>query len=310
MGSTTYSSSDWKDYSSSTSSKSVHENFKTRELKDSLNPAMFDRREARDSDIHPVTTPILVALDVTGSMGSLAQQIATKGLGVIFEELLSRKPVQGPQFAFAGIGDASCDRAPLQLSQFESSTPPITEQLKDFWLEGRGGGNNYESYNLPWYAALNMISHDAFEVRGKKGYLFTLGDEETPRNLTVGQIKQVFGRDVQHVPTNEEMLDALSEQWHVFHIMVEQGSYMRSPHSRESAIQSWTDLMGQRVLMLNDINSLSEVIVSTIQVLEGETIEDVSKSWSGSTAVAVAHAIKGLEGTSLVANSNSLVRFS
>ena len=51
----------------------------------------------------------------------------------------------------------------------------------------------------------------------------------------------------------------------------------------------------------------SEVIVSTIQVIEGEDKDVVSKSWSGGTAVVVSHAIKDLVASGSA--STSVVRF-
>lgn len=309
MGGTTYSSSDWKTYSSTVRSKSTDQIFTTRGMNEDLNPKNILVRESRDSDVNPVTTPIFVSLDVTGSMGVLAREIATKGLGLIFEELLSRKPVEGPQFAFGGIGDVWCDRAPLQVSQFESDTASLVPQLEKLYLEGGGGGNSTESYNLPWYFASTRIVHDAFEKRGKKGYLFTVGDEESPNALTPDDLVKVFGGNDERNSTisNEDLLKELNEQWNVFHIMVEQGSHMRIHSGRVK--DSWSTLLGQRAIPLTDINSLSEVIVSTIEICEGnKTTDEVIKSWNGDTSLVVARAVNGLTKNDSDA-SGSLVRF-
>ena len=307
MGSTSYSSDAWKTYASTAATKSVHEVFKKSAIDASLDPAAIVVRESRDSDVNPITTPIQCYLDVTGSMGLLAHQIASKGLGQIFEELLKRKVVPGPQFAFGGIGDVTCDRAPLQVSQFESDTASLTPQLEKLFLEGRGGGNSSESYNLPWYFTNTRVSHDAFEKRGKKGYLFTIGDEECPPSLTGYQLRKVFP-DVQGGISNEQLLESLSESWHVFHIIVEQGSHMRNRYNADKVIASWQKVLGQRVLMLDDTAMLSEVIVSAIAVTEGDTVENVTSSWSGSTAVTVAKALAGSAVAKQAAATNGIVR--
>ena len=292
MGTTTYSSADWTSYARTTSTKSTSEIFSSRKMHEDLNPAKCNIRESRDSTVNPVTTPILVALDVTGSMGSLAHQIATKGLGQIFEELLTRNSVPGPQFAFMGIGDVNYDRAPLQVSQFESDTASLTPQLEKLYLEGGGGGNNYESYNLAWYFASTRIVHDAFEKRGKKGYLFTVGDEELPPDLSIDAIKSVFDESVQSVCSNDQLLVDIASKWNVFHIMIEQGSYMqRCPVAVKN---SWSSILSQRAIPLSDINKLSEVIISTIEVCEGTSIDTVISSWTGDTSLVVANAIKNI----------------
>lgn len=59
--------------------------------------------------------------------------------------------------------------------------------------------------------------------------------------------------------------------------------------------------------MLSDYTKLSEVIVSAIQVVEGETVDNVSASWSGSTAIVVKNAIKDLATTTT--GTSSVVRF-
>jgi hypothetical protein len=273
-----------------------------------LDPKNISVRESRDSDVNPITTPIFVALDVTGSMGILARQIATKGLGQIFEEILSRKPVEGPQFAFAGVGDVNYDRAPFQMSQFESDTASLVPQLERLFLEGGGGGNDSESYNLPWWFASSRIVHDAFEKRGKRGYLFTVGDECVPPDLSRLNVCSVFGNDNDSL-SNEELLDSLDEQWNVFHIMVEQGNYMRN--RRNNVIKSWTSLLGQRAIPLSDIDKLSEVVVSTIEVYEGtKDVDEVVASWDGNTAMVVRNAVKDLSGNKTTnTSSTGLVRF-
>jgi hypothetical protein len=298
MGGTSYSARDWDSYKTTASTKTNDAIFTNKSgLHKDLDPKNIVVREARDSAVNPITTPVLAGIDLTGSMGSLSRQIVTKGLGQIFEELLSRKVVPGPQFAFAGFGDVLMDRdAWFQLSQFESDTASLTPQLEKMYRVGEGGGaNDSESNGLVWYAALTRVVHDAYSVRGKKGYLFTVGDEEVPPNLTPADIVRAFGGDTpQSVPTNEQLLAALSQQWEVFHIMVEQGNHMRGAH--QAVIRSWTDLIGQRAILLADVDNLSEVMISCIEVCEGRNVDDVAKSWSGDTSLVVAKAISGLNG--------------
>ena len=91
MGGTSYSARDWDSYSTKTAAKSNSDIFTNRSGLDAgLDPRKFTVREARDSDVNPITTPVMAGIDLTGSMGSLSRQIVTKGLGQIFQELLSR----------------------------------------------------------------------------------------------------------------------------------------------------------------------------------------------------------------------------
>lgn len=305
MGAGRFDPSAYAAYSSTTVGKSTDEVFKSRHMKTLLDPKGVLMRESRDSTDNPESTPVIVGLDVTGSMGMIADTMARTGLGVLFKEILDRKPVSDPHIMFAGIGDANCDRAPFQVSQFEADSR-IIEQLADLYIERGGGGNNFESYNLPWYFAAHHTSIDCFEKRGKKGYLFTVGDEEFPKDLTPQQIETVFGDQVKVGITNAELLAAAQRMYHVFHVVVEEGSHARSNLDR--VLTGWSANLGQRVLRLSNHTKLSEVIVSAIQITEGADVDTVAKSWGGDTSVVVANATRTLSAAKAGA-AGAVVRF-
>lgn len=299
MGGGSWSSRSYRGFSASIAGSSADEIFKTRSAsyhaktgsKDSLNPKGIKVRESRDSAANPASTALIVGVDVTGSMGMLAETMAKTGLGVLFDEVLKRKPITDPHLMFMAIGDVNYDEAPLQVSQFEADDR-IIPQLQDIWIEHGGGGNAFESYNLPWYFAAMHTSIDCLEKRGKKGYLFTVGDEQTPGPLTRAQIEKFIGDTPERDLSNADLLAMVGRQYHVFHLMVAEGSHARS---RPDAVRkSWTDLLGQRAMWLADHTKMSEVIVSAIQVTEGADRDAVAKSWSGDTSVVVATALAGL----------------
>lgn len=246
------------------SNRSVHN-----AIRDDLNPLGVKMRESRDSVENPMSNAIIVGLDVTGSMGMIADNIAREGLGKLFTKILDEKPVTDPHLMFMGIGDANWDQAPLQVSQFEADAR-IIEQLTGMWIEHGGGGNLFESYNLPWYFAALHTAIDCFEKRGRKGYLFTVGDEQAPGNLTKDQIKRFIGDDVQTDPDNAKLLRAVQERYHVFHIMIAEGSHARG---HEDAVRSsWTSFLGQNAIWLKDYRALADTIVAAIAATEGATV--------------------------------------
>lgn len=277
MGNSRWSTNDWAAYSSTTRSlASTKEIFASSSIKDYLDPNGVLLRESRDSDSNPNSTAIIVGLDVTGSMGVIAQKMAQEGLGTLVEGILDRKPVTDPHIMIMAIGDAYQDRAPLQVSQFEADIR-IGEQLRDLYLEGGGGGNSFESYDLPWYFAANRTSIDCFEKRQKKGYLITIGDELPPPGVEQRQIRSIFGTDEQRGYTASELLTAVSEKYHVFHVIVEQGSYAK--RELPNVTKKWRDLLGKRAVLLSDYNYIAETILSVVEVSEGAAPETVLASW-------------------------------
>lgn len=257
--------------------KSTREVFTSRVMKDYLNPRGVLLRESRDSDQNPESTPIILGVDVTGSMGIIADRLVRSGLGTLAEGILDRQPVSNPHIMVMGIGDVFCDSAPLQVTQFEPDIR-IVEQLTDVFLEGGGGGNSFESYDLPWYFAGQRTSIDSFEKRGKKGYLFTIGDELPPPNgLTSEQIKMVFGNDDQCDYNATELLAMAEEKYNVFHIIVEQGNYAR--RDLKNVQGKWRELLGGRAILLSNYNYISEIIIAVMEVSEGADPQVVINSF-------------------------------
>jgi len=307
MGSGRWSDSDWKSYSTShiTSKATVDGIYTSRSISKDLDPKGVAVRESCDSTDNPNSTAIIVGLDVTGSMDRVLDSMARDGLKTLATEIYNRKPISDPHIMFMGIGDASCDSAPLQVTQFEADIR-IAEQLTKVYLERGGGGNDHESYTLPWYFAAMNTKLDCFEKRGKKGFLFTIGDECPPPYITSEQIAEVLGEKPQFDKiTSEELLTMVSRQYEVFHLMVEEGSYFR--RNGDKVIKEWTNLLGQRAIRLSDHTKMGEVIISTLQILAGEDIDKVTSSWDGSTGLVVKNAIKDLTG--LTGATEDLVKF-
>lgn len=302
MGGTRWDAADWAAHVSTTAHKPREAVFTSHSLDTGLDPSKFKFRESVDSDNNPKCTPIIISVDVTGSMGALAEQIIKRDLGVVMSEIYTRKPVSDPHVCIGAIGDgANGDNAPIQVTQFESEVGPLTSQIEKIYLEGGGGGNMGESYAYPWYFAANKTKCDAITKRHRKGYLFTIGDEAPLMTISKSEISRYFGEDVEKSIDTKDLLELTQKNWEVFHIVVETAST-----KNQDAIAKWKDLLGQRVIVVPSSANLAEVIVSTIQVIEGEDASKVADSWDGSTAISVRNAIKDLD--KKASDSGELVR--
>lgn len=289
MGGSRFSADDWSGYSTKTAAKPAAAIFKSRSMDASLDPMNIGVRESCDSAANPNSTPLILAVDVTGSMGILAETIVKKSLGVIMGEIYDRKPVPDPHILCMAIGDSVYDSAPLQVTQFEASIV-ITDQIEKIWIEAGGGGNDGESYPMAWYFAAMKTKTDSMIKRGKKGFLFTIGDEPPLLKLSRADIKKFFGDDAERDYTARELLDMASQSYEVFHLIVNPGHY---------SADRWKDLLGERAIKITDVNKLAEVIVSTLQISTGADVDTVVKSWSGDTSLVVANAVSGLAKTAV-----------
>lgn len=290
MGGGSWSSSAWTTYSSTYVKGKSDYDLTSKALNSNLDPKNVKVRESRDGVDNPESTAVAVFLDQTGSMGNLARIMIREGCNTLATEIHNRKPVTNPHIMFGAIGDAAMNElAPLQVSQFEADLR-IVEQLQEIYLEGRGGGNDSESYTFPWYFMALHTSIDCFEKRGKKGYLFTVGDECVPEILTAAQIEKYLGYKPEKDFTAEELYNMVSRYYNVYHLMVEEGSFMRGGGATR-VNDSWRKILGQNAIPLADHTKMSEVIVSIIQAQEGMDKKRIVDSWDGSTGIVVAKAL-------------------
>jgi len=261
MGNARWDANDWTSYTKTVSNKSRKEIFTKREIDPALDPSKIDFRESVDSDANPESTPIILAVDETGSMGRLAEQIIKHDLGVIMKEIYDTKPVRDPHIMCMGVGDAFSDRAPLQVTQFEASVDAITQQVASIYLEANGGSNGGESYSLPWWFATFKVKTDAWRKRNKKGYLFTIGDECVLPIIEAEHIRSFMGVGCQEDIDTEKLLAVTQEYWNVFHLIIK-------PVNSQPVEKTWKRLLGEAAISVRDESYLAQGIVNTIAACE------------------------------------------
>lgn len=240
--------------------KSVDEIFTQNKEKKShheMDPNGISFRVCADSSAHPLTIPIQLYLDVTGSMGHIPHDMIKEGLPTLMGTLI-QNGVQDASLMFGAIGDHETDRHPLQVGQFESGDEELDMWLTRTYLEGNGGGNSGESYLLAWYFAANHVQTDSFDKRGKKGFVFTIGDEPTLKNLPSSAVKSIMGDTAvaQGSYTAEQLLTLAQKENHVYHIFLE--------HGHRKCNDEWKQLMGPNLIVINDYTKVSRVISDVI----------------------------------------------
>ncbi len=294
MGRGSYKASDWAKLRSSrgiTNTSNASSIFTSKKAKDAYLPKFIDVRESRDSEDSPNSTPIILGFDVTGSMGYLAEEIAKNALNETITNIYAKNPVTNPHVMCAAFVEPE-DRDGLQVTQFEADIR-VVEQLLDLRV---GFGGNWFSYDsLLWYFAAKHTAIDSYEKRGKKGILIGIGDEiadyEYGHRITKNDIKTMFRDDVDHDITLEEAYKMVAEKYEIIHII--------TGANQQNAWRTWTELpyMKGRVAILDpeDINCLSEVITSILQLINKGNREDIIKQWDEKDRAIVRKAIKEIQ---------------
>lgn len=235
---------------------STQDMFVSRAVAPELDPKNV-MRECVDSKEHPNTIPVIIGLDVTGSMGKAGVEVA-KSISKIIEDLYTK--YKDIEFMIMGIGDLSYDRGPIQISQFESDIR-IADQLDKVWFERGGGGNSFESYTAAWYMGLYHTKLDCWN-RGKKGIIITTGDEPMNPYLPVRPLANVTGDSLEVDIDTKELYNVVTEKYDIFHIAVDDGSTCFKSYE-EKIDNSFGQLLGNRLKKAN-LNNLADKVVECI----------------------------------------------
>lgn len=228
--------------------------FTQRKLYEKLDP-MNVIRECCDSDEHPNTIPVILALDVTGSMGQTAIEVQKK-LNPIMQELY--KNVKDVEIMIMAIGDLSYDSSPIQISQFESDIR-IAENLDHIYFENGGGGNNWESYTAAWYIGARHTKLDCWK-RGKKGIIITMGDEPINPYLPKEELESVTGDTLQADISTKDLYNEVKDKYHLCHICIKSHCYRDQTQQKKT----FDEVIGGENVIMSSVDELQKKIVDIV----------------------------------------------
>lgn len=235
--------------------------FKAGECHPSMKPLGVKYRESCDSAKHPNSIGIVFALDVSGSMGEIPKQLATRTLPTFMDSVLTVFP--DPQICFIAFGNVTGDRSPLQVAQFESEAQLIDQWLSRIHLEG-GGGALGESYDLAMYFATHHMAMDCWEKRQKKGYFFMTGDEVPFFSLPPWSVKQVVGDTIEKEARMHETILDLQKKFHVFFLIPD-----AQRAATDSCEETWRDFLHERCIVLHAAEDTAAACALLLAVQEG-----------------------------------------
>jgi hypothetical protein len=225
-----------------------------------MNPKGVKARESRDSDEHPRSVSIVFALDVTGSMGEIPARLAKEQLPH-FMKLLSDCRIPDPQLLFMAVGDATSDRAPLQVGQFESTAELMDQWLTWSFLEGNGGGQGTESYELAMYFLATHTAMDCYIKRQKRGYAILTGDELPYPAVSRHQVEAIIGDKLDDDVPVEEVVAELEETFEPFFLIPDL-------QRRARCERRWRDLLGDHVVCMTSPADTCYVAAGAIGLTE------------------------------------------
>eukprot|EP00455_Lapot_gusevi_P042545 TRINITY_DN5056_c0_g1_i1.p1 TRINITY_DN5056_c0_g1~~TRINITY_DN5056_c0_g1_i1.p1 ORF type:complete len:379 (-),score=113.36 TRINITY_DN5056_c0_g1_i1:70-1137(-) len=196
---------------------------------------VFEKQKSLHPDLDPkesktceAVDPIVVALDMTGSMGTWSKIVFDK-LPMFFGQLMLQGYVDDPSISFAAIGDAEAGQlVPLEVTPFAQGRD-LDDQMKKVWLAKStshgytqhilyGAGNTYESYDLAAYYYAYKCQCTGLPP-GRKALFFVTGDESPFATVRASHIRAHIDPDYHggDIPLSQ-VFDKLNEQFEVFFV--------------------------------------------------------------------------------------------
>ena len=188
--------------------------------------------------------PVVVALDVTGSMGDSARIMYDK-MPMFWGQIEQQGYLGDPALSFCCVGDVHSDSAPLQVTPFEKAKA-IHPWLEKLWLEGGGGGSKEESYDLA--AAFYVNQSETPKAEGKP-FFFFIGDEG-------------FYPVVDGFPS-EVVFQQLMDRFDVYFIHWPYCG-VSNTDADQKIIAQWRALLNERLLILRDPKAIVDVMLGLI----------------------------------------------
>ncbi len=205
--------------------------------------------------------PLVVAVDVTGSMREFPKIIFEK-LCILYNEVLFFLPEDlknSFEISFAAFGDAYCDQAPLQVTDFASG-PQLDLNIQSLYPEGGGGGYARETYELvAYYYAMKCELLNA-QVQPRPIFIF-VGDEGYYPKVNREHIVNLIGDNPRTDVDSKEVFDLLMKKFSTYILRVE----YEYPKNEKIIHKQWEETLGkERVRVMKDPRRVVDIIIGIV----------------------------------------------
>jgi len=200
--------------------------------------------------------PIIVGVDVTGSMSSWPEEIFDR-LPLFYQTLSQYR--DDVDFCFAAIGDAYCDSYPLQVSDFGKGVD-LEEKLNALYGEGGGGGQVSETYELFGY----FMHEHCSTPNAVSPFLFIFGDEKFYEKVNPDQVEHYIGDVLQGPVDSGNIWKGILQKFNTFMLHKPYG-YGHDSDVDKEVIGQWKNALGdQRVIELPSAERAVDIAMAIV----------------------------------------------
>jgi len=196
-------------------------------------------------------------------MGDWAKIIYDK-MPMLYGQIMMQKYLDDPSVSFCAIGDALKDKSPLQVSSFAKGKE-IDTVLPKIFLEGGGGHNQKESYELAAYFYDNfcLLESDVMP------FMFITGDEGFFPSLEKSTITSFLGsvEGLEKTQNSSKIFWELQKKFNLFLLKKEYSD----PDDELEIYTQWAAAIGkERILTIKKPKSCVDTILGAIAITSGK----------------------------------------
>lgn len=259
------------------------------------------RRNNMDQSLNPVNKvivshsrhPIIVVLDVTGSNIDFARVVYDK-MPMFYGQIDQQGYLNDFDICFCAVGDAYTDYYPVQIGSFAKGIE-LDSWLEKIVLEGSGGGQEKESYEL---VAYYLYKNAKFNPESEP-IIFFIGDEAPYSTVNVQQARD-YGMECEEEGIEPFQLLREKVQDNVFMLL----NRYCGEKFLEKITKSWVErLAPEHVIKIKEEKSIVDLMLGIISMLsKSRSLEEyqVDMEKRGQTKERVTHVTKSLSGLSSV----------
>ena len=263
--------------------RTVREAYTATGLKSYYNPALLKNgvRESCDSTGCSKSRAIVIAFDGTGSEGNVPFYFKKEAIPKVVNMLETVDLGYDPQIAVYAVGDGLTDKVPIQVGQFEADTR-IISTLEDLYIEGNGGGNGGESYQLVWWVLGKHTKIDCWDLRNMPGICITFGDDKPHPRTFKREFEKVFGNsdglEEESIDT-KSVRDMASGKWLLFHVLHRDmedwhKKQYYNGYASDNVPETWNNLLGNHVAIMDEVKYMAEIVVTMLRIQAGIDLFD------------------------------------
>lgn len=281
MGGDTYSGSVFSSSGYSDYSKDSKDSYRRDEPDRDVLPKHF-KHDQRSGLFTECEDPVVLCLDITGSMGNDAYVIRDK-MARIIGQIAIRGYLKDPEFSIAFCGDAHSDTYPIQVTPFLRGDGVVTTgdgeiALIEHWLgkmyvEHGGGGGAKETYEyVAQYYLDNCVMPNA-----KNPIFFFLGDEGYYHRIDCRKYRASTG--VELVKKSENSLQIIKALGKRFTVIKVHRDY-RDSREDKKIVAAWKEAVGpQHFARLSEGKAIADAILGFVAGMSGSgSLEDFKAS--------------------------------